>query len=78
MNLFDVIFSHDASAPAIRFGRRLITYGELRGETLQMAQVIKHLGVNSGDRIALLLPDSPEFIAAFVATCSLGANRRSH
>jgi benzoate-CoA ligase family protein len=73
MNLFDAIFAHDASAPAIRFGRRLITYGELHGETLQMAQVIKHLGVNSGDRIALLLPDSPEFIAAFVATCSLGA-----
>jgi benzoate-CoA ligase len=31
------------------------------------------LGVNSGDRVALLLYDSPEFIYRFLATISLGA-----
>lgn len=73
MNLFDAIFTHDPSAPAICFGRRTITYGELRAETLKMAQVIEAQGVARGDRIALLLHDSPEFVEAFIAICSLGA-----
>ncbi len=73
MNLLDAIFTHDSSSPAIKFGRREITYGELRAETLKVAQVIDSLGVGRGDRIALLLHDSPEFIEAFIATCSLGA-----
>jgi benzoate-CoA ligase family protein len=73
MNLFDAIFMHDPSSPAIQFGRRRITYGDLRAETLRMAQVIRSLGARRGDRIGLLLHDSPEFVEAFVAICSLGA-----
>ncbi len=73
MNLFDAIFSHDHSTPAIRFGHRELTYGELRAETLRMAQAIISLGALRGDRVALLLHDSPEFIEAFIATCCLGA-----
>lgn len=73
MNLFDAIFTHDLSSPAIHFGRRKITYDELRSETLRMAQVIRSLGAEPGDRVGLLLHDSPEFVEAFIATCSLGA-----
>src|SRR6185503_19548302 len=73
MNLFDAIFTHDPSSPAICFGQRTITYGELRAQTLNMAQVIERQGVARGDRIALLLHDSPEFVEAFIAICSLGA-----
>ena len=73
MNLFDAIFTHDPSSVAIFFGRRRITYGELRAETLKMAQLIRSFGVAPGDRVALLLNDSPEFVEAFIATCSLGA-----
>ena len=73
MNLFEAIFKNDASSPAILFERRTISYGELREETLRMAQVIRSLGADRGDRIALLLPDSPEFVTAFIAICSLGA-----
>ena len=73
MNLFDAIFTHDHSAPAIRFGHRTLTYGELRAETLRMAQAIVSLGAVRGDRVALLLHDSPEFVEAFIATCALGA-----
>jgi len=73
MNLFDAIFTHDPSSPAIYFGKRQITYGELRADTLRMAQVIEGRGAQRGDRIALLLHDSPEFVTAFIAICSLGA-----
>lgn len=73
MNLYNAIFRNDSSAPAIRFDGRTITYEELRAETLTMAQVIHSLGAASGDRVALLLHDSPEFVEAFIATISLGA-----
>ena len=73
MNLFEEVFAHDLAAPAIHFGGREISYGELRSATLRMAQAITSLGVQRGDRVALLLHDSPEFVEAFVATCSLGA-----
>jgi benzoate-CoA ligase family protein len=73
MNLFNAIFKSDPSSPAIRFDGRTITYGELRAETLQMAQVIRSFAAARGDRVALVLHDSPEFVEAFIATCSLGA-----
>ena len=73
MNLFEAIFTNDPIAPAIHYQGRDITYGELRARTLRMAQAITSLGIARGDRVALLLNDSPEFIEAFIATCSLGA-----
>ena len=73
MNLFNAIFRNSLSSPAIRFDGRTITYEELRAATLTMAQVISSLGGAPGDRVALLLHDSPEFVEAFIATCSLGA-----
>ena len=73
MNLFEGVFTHDPAAPAILFGGRQISYGELRSATLQMAHAIASLGVGPGDRVALCLHDSPEFVEAFIATCALGA-----
>jgi benzoate-CoA ligase family protein len=73
MNVFNAIFRNEPASIAIRFDGRTITYGELRAETVTMAQVINALGATAGDRVALLLHDSPEFIAAFIATCSLGS-----
>src|ERR1044071_3001468 len=73
MNLFEAVFDRDLAAPAIHFGGRHISYGELRSGTLQMAHALTSLGIQRGDRVALLLHDSPEFVEAFIATCSLGA-----
>jgi benzoate-CoA ligase len=73
MNLFEAVFTNNPLSPAIHYQGRELTYGELRARTLSMAQAITWLGVKRGDRVALLLNDSPEFIEAFVATCSLGA-----
>ena len=73
MNLFEAVFTNDPFSPAIHYRGRDLTYGELRASTLRMAQVLMSRGVARGDRVALLLNDSPEFIEAFIATCSLGA-----
>jgi benzoate-CoA ligase family protein len=73
MNLFEAVFDRDLATPAIHFGGRQISYGELRSATLQMSHALTSLGVARGDRVALLLHDSPKFVEAFIATCSLGA-----
>jgi benzoate-CoA ligase len=74
MNLFEAIFRVDSlDRPAVLYEQRQISYAELRDETLALAQVLSELGVGSGDRVALMLNDSPEFIASFIAICSYGA-----
>ena len=73
MNLFQAIFKNDPLAIAILHGRRSVSYSELRDETLRTAQLLNAFGVIPGDRVALLLHDSPEFVEAFIAICSMGA-----
>ena len=73
MNLFQAVFANDPASPAIHYHGRDLTYGELRTRTLRMAHALASLGATRGERVALFLNDSPEFIEAFVATCALGA-----
>jgi len=74
MNLFDSIFrSGTLERPAILYEQQRITYADLREQTLELATVLSKLEVERGDRVALMLNDSPEFVAAFIAICSYGA-----
>lgn len=74
MSLLERIFTADRSdRVAVLFEHRQKTYAELRDSTLRVAANLGALGVGPGDRVALLLADSPEFIASFVAIISLGA-----
>src|SRR5436190_4088867 len=74
MDLFDRIFTFERSElPALRFEHRLISYANLRDDVLRVGDRLDALGIAPGDRVALLLADSPEFIASFVAIISLGA-----
>jgi benzoate-CoA ligase family protein len=58
---------------AIEFDGRQITYSDLRGEINRCEQALVERGVNAGDRVAILLHDSPNFVASFLAVISLGA-----
>jgi benzoate-CoA ligase len=74
MNLFDAIFKQSSpDRTAILYERRRISYAELRDQTLAIARMLSRMGVEHGDRVALLLNDSPEFIASFIAICTHGA-----
>ena len=74
MNLYDAIFKKElAGRTAILYEQRQISYAELRDQTLAIGRGLSALGVDPGDRVALLLNDSPEFIAALVSICSYGA-----
>lgn len=53
--------------------RQRLRYGELDGLVERAAAYLRGLGVEPGDRVALQLPKSLEFIALHLATLRLGA-----
>ena len=51
---------------------RLITFGQVESRADAMAASLSSLGIEAGDRIALILPPCPEFVIAFFAASKLG------
>jgi benzoate-CoA ligase len=58
---------------AIEFRGQHVTYNELSSRVRCWAEELSRRGVKEGDRVALLLYDSPEFNVGFLATVALGA-----
>jgi long-chain acyl-CoA synthetase len=58
----------------VRCGERFLTYPELFGRALRATRGLSELGVGAGDRVALLLRNSTEFLEASIATVPLGAS----
>lgn len=50
-----------------------VSWAELYEQTAKVAQALKGLGTQPGDRVVAYLPNIPESIIAFLATASLGA-----
>jgi len=50
-----------------------VTWGELRDQVARIADGLRALGVERGDRVAAYMPNVPEAVAAFLATASIGA-----
>jgi len=73
-NLFGDIYQPERTARvAVLYDHTQITYEDLRDKTIRTAEALNALGIDPGDRVGILLADSPEFIASFVAIISLGA-----
>src|ERR687893_1231327 len=52
---------------------REVRWGELQAASNRFAHVLREHGVEKGDRVAMLLPPTPETAAAFFATFKCGA-----
>ena len=52
---------------------RRLSWDELRSLVSRLQQAMQALGVKKGDRVAAMLPNMPEAIAAMLAAASLGA-----
>ena len=59
--------------PAIAFLGKHISFRELLAEVERFSAVLAGLGVKKGDRVGLLLPNSPQYVIAWYATVRLGA-----
>lgn len=59
--------------PAVVFGERRISYAELDETSNKIANALIKIGVRKGDRVAMLLTNSPEFVAAYFGIIKAGA-----
>ena len=74
----DVCDKHPADKLAMihedfRGSVREVTWGELQAASNRFAHVLRAHGIEKGDRVAMLLPPTPETAAAFFATFKCGA-----
>lgn len=58
---------------ALEFFGAPTTYRELGDQVSRAAEGLRRLGVRAGDRVALVLPNSPQHVVAFYAALRLGA-----
>lgn len=70
---FDEATERSPERPAVVFYGRRISYRELRDATDRLACALARLGVKKGDRVALYLLNSPQFIIAYFAALKCGA-----
>ena len=60
------------ASPALVFRDQITTYGSLATAVERFAASLKELGLKSGDRISLLLPNCTPFVIAYYASARLG------
>ena len=60
-------------AAALLFEGRRLTYRELDSAVNRTAHALETLGIGAGDRVALFLPNVPEFCIAYLAAQKVGA-----
>ena len=59
--------------PALVCGEQILSYAELAADTARAANALRALGVAPGDRVLLLMRDTPEFAAAWLGAVHAGA-----
>jgi len=75
-SLYDLVAASVEKYPrgvALEFFGRETTYAELGAQIDRAAEGLRLLGVQKGDRVALVLPNCPQHIVAFYAVLRLGA-----
>ena len=59
--------------PALRYQGETLTYADVAALSARAGNGLRARGVCAGDRVALLLPDSPDFVASFLGALRIGA-----
>jgi len=62
-----------ASKVAIRCGESVRTYEDVAADVNRVGNTLLNLGLQQGQRVLLLLPDCPEFAAAYFGVIKVGA-----
>lgn len=71
--IFERTVSRFPNVPAVYFYGHRWTYRQLDRMTNRFANALIGLGVRPGDRVALLLPNCPQFVAAYFGAWKAGA-----
>jgi long-chain acyl-CoA synthetase len=71
--LFDAAVARCGDKPALFFYSRPVSYNELADAVKHLSAALTALGVGAGDRVALHLPNCPQYVEAFFAALRCGA-----
>jgi fatty-acyl-CoA synthase len=72
----DILADRAAEAPGHPFvvlGDRRLSYAQVNAQATALAAALHELGIEAGDRVALNLPNWPEFVVSMFAAAKLGA-----
>jgi long-chain acyl-CoA synthetase len=73
IDYLDQLATGHGDKPALLFKGATMTYGQLGADSDAFAAALAALGVRKGDRVALLLPNSPQFFVAEFGIWKAGA-----
>ncbi len=73
--LFDLLeltcVKYDENVATIFFDQQL-TYGQLRDQVRRLATALRGMGIQKGDRVGVMLPNSPHFIISYYGVLEAG------
>ncbi|MFH1190984.1 MAG: class I adenylate-forming enzyme family protein, partial [Candidatus Omnitrophota bacterium] len=72
-NILEQCAKEYARKPAIIFRQEQLSFAQLRDKVLALSQGLLKLGVKPGDKIAIYLPNWPEYVLSYLAVWSIGA-----
>ncbi len=67
------VAARDGERTAIIFGEQRLSYAQTNGLIEQVANALAARGIAHGDRVALMVPNIPQFVVAYYAILRLGA-----
>lgn len=73
IELFETAVAGGGDRPAMTFFGRETTYASLGRQVAAAAEGLRRLGVQPGDRVAIILPNCPQHVIAFYAALRVGA-----
>jgi len=65
--------STDPDLPAIKQGEQILSYGDLDAASARFATILRSRGVESGDRVAMIMPNVAYFPIVYYAILRVGA-----
>ena len=73
LDYLDALAREHPSRPALLFKGSEVSYDQLQRESDAFAAALAALGVRHGDRVALILPNCPQFLVAEIGAWKVGA-----
>src|SRR5262245_233172 len=73
LDYLDALAREEPSRPALLFKGAEVSYDQLQHESNAFAAALAALGVRHGDRVALILPNCPQFFVAEIGAWKVGA-----
>ena len=67
------VAARDGERTAIIFGEQRLSYAQTNGLIERVADALAARGIARGDRVALMVPNIPQFVVAYYAVLRLGA-----